>query len=262
MNPYMFMRGLVFGMSGYRSGGAAVREPEQTKANPLEAYFDANAEGRGIWKWRHYFEAYHRHFAKFIGKEVHVLEIGVFSGGSMQMWKHYFGAGCRVYGIDIREECKAYEDESIRILIGDQGNRQFWKSVREQVPKLDIVIDDGSHFTEHQIVSVEELLSHLRPGGVYAVEDLYTVTNAFHDYAGGLARNLYGWGPAKPGVADPMDGQIPEPFQRSVGSVHHYPYLTVFEKHETPPVEFSAPRIGRQWLPWVAAPTLNKKPPA
>jgi cephalosporin hydroxylase len=258
MDINLYVKGLTDGMASYRDGGAAgpAREP---KPNPLETYFDGHVEGQGIWKWRHYMEAYHRHFAKFVGTEVHILEIGVFSGGSLQMWKDYFGPGCRVYGVDIREECKVYEEESIRILIGDQGDREFWSTVREQVPKLDIVIDDGSHLVHHQITSIDALLPHLRPGGVYMVEDSYSVINGFHDYAAGLSRNIHAWGKPKPGVRDPHDGQIPEAFQRSVGSMHVYPYLTVFEKHDDPAREFSAPKMGNRWLPWIGAEQLNKK---
>src|SRR6266851_4236840 len=51
-------------------------------ANPLMSYFEANIKGRGIWKWQHYFDIYHHHFSKFVGREVHIVEIGVFSGGS------------------------------------------------------------------------------------------------------------------------------------------------------------------------------------
>jgi hypothetical protein len=165
-----------------------------------------------------------------------------------------------VYGVDIREECKVYEEESIRILIGDQGDPEFWKAVCEQVPKLDIVIDDGSHVPHHQITSLEALLPHLRPGGVYMVEDSYSVNHGFPDYAAGLSRNIHAWGKLKPGVHDPHDGLIPEPFQRSVGSMHVYPYLTVFEKHDDPPREFLAPRMGNRWQPWfVGEELLNKK---
>ena len=70
--------------------------PGSTRDNPLESYFDAHTTGPGIWKWRHYFDIYHRHFSKFVGKEVHILEIGIFSGGSLGMWKEYFGPQCRV----------------------------------------------------------------------------------------------------------------------------------------------------------------------
>ncbi len=242
-----YVRGLTYGMASYRN--FSFPPARERKPNPLETWFDGHVEGPGVFKWRHYLEAYHRHFAKFVGTEVHILEIGVFSGGSLQMWKDYFGPGCRVYGVDNREECKAYEEESIRILIGNQGNPLFWDAVCAQVPKLDIVIDDGSHFPPHQITSLQALLPQLRPGGVYMVEDSYGVINGFHDYAAGISRNIHAWAQPKPGLHDHHDGQIPEAFQRSVGSVHVYPYLTVFEKHDDPSREFSAPRMGDSWMP-------------
>jgi cephalosporin hydroxylase len=248
MDINLYLRGLTMGMASYRNGGAAAPARER-KLNPLETWFDSHVDGEGTWKWRHYLEAYHRHFAKFVGTEVHILEIGVFSGGSLQMWKDYFGAGCHVYGVDNFEQCKVYEQESVRILIGDQGDPGFWQTVREQVPALDIVVDDGSHLVDHQITSLHALLPHLRPGGVYMVEDCYSVINGFHDYAAGLSRNIHAWGQPKPGLYDPHDGQIPEAFQRAVGSMHTYPYLTVFEKHDDPLREFSAPRVGNRWLP-------------
>lgn len=56
-----------------------------SSTNPLWEYFQAHKEGRGIFKWEHYFEIYHRHFARFVGRKVNVLEIGVYSGGSLEM---------------------------------------------------------------------------------------------------------------------------------------------------------------------------------
>ena len=54
----------------------------------------------------------------------------------------------------------------IKVFIGDQADRKFWSQFRREVPILDLVIDDGGHEPEQQIVSLEELLPHLRPGGV------------------------------------------------------------------------------------------------
>ena len=102
--------------------------------NPLLQYFDSHKSGRGIWKWRHYFDIYHRHFAKFVGREVHIAEIGVFSGGSLDMWKTYFGPRCHVYGVDIEPACKTYEGDRVKILIGDQANREFWKAFASKSP--------------------------------------------------------------------------------------------------------------------------------
>src|SRR5438067_1520135 len=126
-------------------------------ANPLWSYFASHVEGRGIWKWTHYFDIYERHLAKFVGRDVHVVEIGVCGGGSLEMWRHYFGSGCRVTGIDIDEACRAYEDEHTKILIGDQADRAFWRSFREQVPLVDELLDVGGHSSEQQRLTLAEM---------------------------------------------------------------------------------------------------------
>jgi hypothetical protein len=69
--------------------------------NPIRTYFDAHRQGPGIWKWDHYFDVYHRHFSKFRGRKVTVLEIGIYSGGSLLMWRDYFDADCTIYGVDL-----------------------------------------------------------------------------------------------------------------------------------------------------------------
>src|SRR2546423_12660568 len=57
--------------------------------NPLKNYFTSHKTGRGIWKWNHYFDIYHRYFKKFIGRRIGILEIGIYSGGSLDMWRAY-----------------------------------------------------------------------------------------------------------------------------------------------------------------------------
>ena len=59
-----------------------------------------------IVKWTHYLPMYHRHFAKFRGKEMAILEIGLFKGGSLELWKKYFGPKAKIYGIDIVKDAK------------------------------------------------------------------------------------------------------------------------------------------------------------
>ena len=58
--------------------------------NDLERYFHAN-DDRLIDKWSHYFNIYDQYFSKYRDREIVILEIGVFQGGSLQMWKNYFG---------------------------------------------------------------------------------------------------------------------------------------------------------------------------
>ena len=64
--------------------------------NPLREFFDSRRPDQpGIWKWDHYFDAYHRHLSKF-NKPINMLEIGVLGGGSLEMWKGYFQAGSTI----------------------------------------------------------------------------------------------------------------------------------------------------------------------
>src|SRR2546423_442947 len=86
------------------AAGVPLADPPK---NALTASFDEHTEGAGLWKWRHSFDFYDRHFSKFVGREVHVVEIGIYSGGSLAMWRHYFGDGAHIYGVDIEEACRA-----------------------------------------------------------------------------------------------------------------------------------------------------------
>jgi hypothetical protein len=215
-------------------------------------YFSEHKEGRGIWKFNHYFDAYERHFARFRGKEVHILEIGIYSGGSLEMWQSYFGPDSRIYGVDIEPRCKAYETELMRVFIGDQGDRGFWKRFRQEVPSLDIVIDDGGHVPEQQVVSLEELLPHVRPGGLYLCEDIHGAFNEFAAYVCGLAQDLNS-------TQFEFDVENNErrsvsktnALQSAIAGIHLYPYLAVIERASAPVSELVAPRRGSQWEPFL-----------
>jgi hypothetical protein len=211
--------------------------------NPLKVYFASHKEGRGIVKWIHYFGIYQKHFEKYVGKEVNVVEIGVFSGGSLEMWKHYFGSKCRVYGVDIRKGCKSFEDENTKIFIGDQSDRKFWKQFREQVSCVDIVIDDGSHVPEQQIVTLEEMLPHIRSGGVYLCEDIHRHHNRFAAYIYGLSNRLN----AMACDAGQLTPVYPSGFQRSIHAFHLYPFVTVIEKTDIQVEHFNLIRQGTDW---------------
>lgn len=194
----------------------------------FSVFYNNRTEGHGIHKWLQYFPAYERHFAKFIGKEVHILEIGIQSGGSMDMWKSVFGADTHVYGCDINPECKSYEDENIKVFIGDQESPAFWKDVLSQVPKIDILIDDGGHTVEQQIATLGIMLPHLAPDGVYVTEDVHGHNNDF-------------WKNVEfESLSSPM-GKKYEGLGSLVSSVHVYPYLLVIEREKN-----TAPAMIRQ----------------
>jgi hypothetical protein len=203
-------------------------------------------------KFNHYFEIYERHFGRFRGQEVHILEIGIYSGGSLEMWRQYFGPRCRVYGVDIEPSCRAYETDSVRVFIGDQGDRGFWQQVRKEVPVLDIVIDDGGHLAEQQIVTLEELLPHLRTGGVYLCEDVVGVFNEFSSYVEGLSKSLNSLD-LKQNFEDNEQRQVckASSLQSAVRSIHLYPFVTLIERSSESTDQFIAPKHGSQWEPFL-----------
>ncbi len=218
-------------------------EESTIESNPLRAFFEARQTGRGIWKWNHYFDIYHRHFSKFVGREANVLEIGIYSGGSLEMWRSYFGPKCHVYGIDIEDTCSVYKNDHTSVFIGDQANRSFWKSFKQKVPFIDILVDDGGHKTEQQIVTLEEMLPHLRPGGVFVCEDVEGEYNNFSAYMHGLVNNLN----ADRRQSDRVDTTG---FQSWIGSIHFYSFVTVIEKAHRPVRYLIAPKHGTEWQPF------------
>ena len=64
-------------------------------------YLFASHKGRQIDKWQHYFEIYDRHLGRYANQKVRVLEIGVDHGGSLQLWRRFFGKHAEIIGIDI-----------------------------------------------------------------------------------------------------------------------------------------------------------------
>lgn len=133
--------------------------------------------GSDKWGGRWYTPHYQKHFEPFRDHAVKVLEIGVggyespdAGGESLRMWKHYFRRGL-IYGLDIVEK-NGVEESRLRVLQGDQGDAQFLDSIARELGPFDIVIDDGSHIAHHIITSFNALFRHVRPGGLYVVEDL------------------------------------------------------------------------------------------
>lgn len=201
--------------------------------NDLKKYFIENT-GNLIHKWEHYFDIYDRHFSRFRNTDVNVVEFGVFHGGSLQMWKKYFGNKAKIYGIDINPNCKKFEEEQIKIFIGDQEDRTFLKSLIEQIPKIDILIDDGGHTMLQQINTYEELFHKIDANGVYLCEDLHTSywpsfgggykkQNTFIEYSKNFIDYINAW------HSKTNELQVNK-FTESVYSLHYYDSILVIEK--------------------------------
>lgn len=122
----------------------------------LREIFD-QLDNRLIHKWNHYIEVYDQYFSKYRNTDVVMLEIGVSQGGSIDMWKEYFGPKLKFYGIDINPKSVEFNESNIEILIGRQEDRKFLREVKNKIPKVDILIDDGGHTMIQQITTFEEM---------------------------------------------------------------------------------------------------------
>jgi hypothetical protein len=168
---------------------------DRAPGGPLADLFFAH-DGRLIHKWVHYLEIYERHLGAYrdgfplpdgTRRPLRLLEIGVSQGGSLQLWRKYFGPEATIFGIDVDPRCAALDNPETRVRIGSQADSAFLATVIDEMGGVDVVIDDGSHRARHQRASFDALFPRLSFGGLYLAEDLHTSYWAF-EFAGGYRR--------------------------------------------------------------------------
>jgi len=142
--------------------------------------------GRLIHKWDHYLEIYDRFFAPYRGKPAAILEIGVSQGGSIELWRKYFGPSAKIAGVDVEPRSAFTLDENMKIFIGSQADPELLSQALAWLGPPDIVIDDGSHQVRHQHASLDYLFPRMAPRGLYVCEDLHS--NYWAKYGGGYRK--------------------------------------------------------------------------
>lgn len=148
-----------------------------TKSPTFEAF---RSSTKKTVKWGHYCDVYDdcllplRDWLQSSNETPGILEIGTDHGGSLIAWRTLFGEKSMVCGLDIKPKDTEFNDPQIKMVIGSQTDRQTLKQAVEHLPKLHLVVDDGSHIGAHQRASFEFLWNFLQPGGLYVVEDLHT----------------------------------------------------------------------------------------
>jgi hypothetical protein len=120
-----------------------------------------------------YFPIYDKLFSPFVSTQVVFVEVGVMHGGSLYMWREFFGKSARIIGIDNNVSAKQFSND-FEIFIGDQADPKFWENFYKAIGKIDILLDDGGHRNSHQIQTVVSGLPHIRSGGLIVVEDTHT----------------------------------------------------------------------------------------
>lgn len=222
----------------------------QSSGRLYEAFLE---RGRGdLHKWHHYFEIYERHLERFRGSAVRLLEIGVFRGGSLRLWREYFGPDALIVGLDKDATCARFDGESGHVRIGDQADPSFLRSVLAEFGPFDVVIDDGGHTARQQIVSFELLYPEISETGVYICEDTHTnyweiyqdapqgvtLTRLALSAAGGLTRALYPNPESMERYGEPparRQGSLEVPLlSATTYGISFYDSMIVFEKRPKP----------------------------
>jgi hypothetical protein len=120
-----------------------------------------------------YLDVYDPILAPWVDKEIKLLEIGIRKGGSLQLWRDYFRLGV-IIGIDIKLPKNFVPGGRIQIFEGSQSDTQFLSEVANKVASegFDIIIDDASHIGTLTKTAFWHLFdNHLKPGGLYVIED-------------------------------------------------------------------------------------------
>lgn len=192
-----------------------------------------------IYKNFSYLDFYEKHFEKIRNEVKCFVEIGVLGGASLRMWEQYF-PNATIYGIDINPSCKQFEGGNIKVIIGDQNNDEFLTRLKNELPQIDVLIDDGSHITSHQIKTFSYLYDKITKGGFYAIEDLRNSYEEFFNHHN--VRKIW------PGMSyndendnlknyrKDFNGWIQEKVKKldfheetKLTSIHHYPMIVIFE---------------------------------
>jgi 23S rRNA U2552 (ribose-2'-O)-methylase RlmE/FtsJ len=212
----------------------------------LHKYF-LNHSGRVIHKWFHYFDVYEKHFERFRGKNINFLEIGVGQGGSQQMWRAYFGPEANIMCLDIRDLSHRIDPKVAKFYQGDQTDPDILNRIIAENGTLDIVLDDGSHFSKHIIPTFNILYPRMNPTGVYMVEDVSCVYKK--RYNGGLKQE----GSFIEFTKDLIDNmnfahlkqfKKDDAFGNSTHSINVYDSMVVFERR--PKAHLQWARTGKQ----------------
>jgi hypothetical protein len=126
-----------------------------------------------------YADIYENYLASHRTSAIRLFEIGIggyedaqAGGGSLRMWRDYFAKG-QIFGFDLHDK-SAHAGDRIFVFRGDQTNAKLLNCIFDRIGRVDVIIDDGSHFSAHIVASFEALFPRLSPGGLYFVEDIGT----------------------------------------------------------------------------------------
>lgn len=199
----------------------------------LRDTFDSH-EGRLVAKIDHFFDVYETYFSRFRDTPVRILEIGIARGGSLELWRRYFGTSAAIHGVDVSAEAVACAPPDTTAHLGSQADVDFLATLARQHGPFDLIIDDASHFPEHQIASFKVLYPTMSSDGIYVCEDVFTSywkeyggemgsPDTMIEYVKRLIDDLHGFWASDASVK-------PSDFTRTTKGIHIHSGTVVFER--------------------------------
>lgn len=150
----------------------------------------ATQHGTDKWHGHWYAQHYGAHLEVLRQQPITLLEIGIggyedpkAGGASLRMWRDYF-PNATIHGLDYYDK-SSHAEERIKVYQGSQVDPVTIAKIITDCPGgFDVIIDDGSHRSEHVITTLNMLWPSVKQGGWYIVEDLQT---AYWPIYGGAA---------------------------------------------------------------------------
>ena len=127
---------------------------------------DKCPQHRGLRPGHSYTPFYHELFSPIRESVRTLLEIGIETGASLRMWRDYF-PNAQIVGVDNNPKCAVHENRINSICCDAQELMRDYGFEEE----LNIVIDDGSHQVDDQIVTARSILPFMDKG-FYVIEDV------------------------------------------------------------------------------------------
>ena len=127
-----------------------------------------------------YTDIYSKYFNSIKNNKINLLEIGVFQGRSIAMWSDYFHNG-NIYGLDINltefnlfkeqliNKYVAFKNDNIKMY--QENSLTCSPQVINELPNLDIILDDGAHTYGAQLQTFNIFWNKLNHKGYYIIED-------------------------------------------------------------------------------------------
>ena len=161
------------------------------------------------------------------------------------MWESVTINESRIVGIDINPECLQFASSKSTIAIGSQVDKDFLKSVIQQHGPFDIIVDDGSHWPEHQRLSLEYLCHGVAPGGVYMIEDVHGRANGFSSFVVPLILRM-----SEMRIKTEFSDCSSNSLQRYIDTIECGPFFFAIWFRKEPMEDVQDFKAGDYWIPY------------